>query len=441
VNAGAVNSTFTLKISSNTVTKMQGIQVGFDFNNTYLNLTAISRAGTACDTSTDFSCVNASNYWVNADTKPNGTNVANSNTAGQSLGWAASYNQAIDGPGLGGTIPTTSDAQFLNLTFRLIACPASGIVPAATATAGDTHAIQLVPAQGVVAASQFTDTTGSPVTPLAADLSSVDVTCTPPVADDFSLSAAPGSVSIAIPASGTNTGFTTITSTKSGNGLATTLSTSALPTGVTAAFTPGNTITAAGGSVTLTFSVSTAAVTNGAGVPITVTGTPAGPANHATTVTLVILPTPTGPTPATGITTVSGTTDAGTLGLQVPAETSLALRRNWPNTASVPVLVFTNIAFSLKVEDAMLPAGKLATDRGHMTDTAYSPAHSLTNPMKAQVGAGPVRTLDVVGPQTLMSDSSGTTQTVNVSLLQQTVNSDPPGSFAISLTFTAVAGF
>jgi hypothetical protein len=176
VAGGAVNATFQLTISSNTVTKVQGVQVGFDFNQAFLNLTAIARAGTACDTSSDFSCVNASNYWVNADTKPNGTNVANSNTAGRSLGWAASYNQAIDGAGLGGTIPVNTDAQLLRLTFKVVACPANGVIPA---KAGDTAAIELIPAQGIVAGSQFTDTSGNPITPLAADLSKVSVSCTP----------------------------------------------------------------------------------------------------------------------------------------------------------------------------------------------------------------------------------------------------------------------
>jgi hypothetical protein len=437
VSAGAINSTFTLKVSSNTVTKMQGIQVGFDFNKTYLNLTAISRAGTACDTSADFSCVNASNYWINADTKPNGTNVANSNTAGQSLGWAASYNQSIETAG--GTIPVGTDVQFLNLTFKVIACPANGVIPAA---AGDTAAIQLIPAVGTTAGTQFTDTTGGPVTPVAADLGTVDVTCTPPVADDFSLSASPTTVSVSLPTSGSNTGSTTVTNNiASGAGKSATLSITApasLPTGVSAAFVPSTPI-AAGGSATLTFTVTTAASTN-AGIPITITGTPTTGSTHTTSITLVITSAPAGPPPATGTTNVTGTTDAGFLGLMVPAETNLTLRRNWPNQTSVPVLVFTNTSFTLSIEDAM-PAGKLTTDRGHMTDTGFSPAHRLTDPMQAQVGANPKRTLDVVGPQSLLSDSSGITQTVNVSLLQQTESTDPPGSFAINLTFSVLPGF
>jgi len=441
VNAGAINSTFSLKVSSNTVTKMQGIQVGFDFNQTYLNLTAISRLGTACDTSTDFSCVNASNYWIDADTKPNGTNVANSNTGGQSLGWAASYNQSIETAG--GTIPLNTDVQFLNLTFKVIACPANGVIPA---KAGDTAPIQLIPAQGTTAASQFTDTTGSPVTPLAADLGSATVNCTPPVADDFSLSASPGTVSITIPSSGTNAGTTTVANNiASGAGISpvtlSITSPSPLPTGVSAAFTPSASVSA-GGSATLTFTLTTAAVTNGAGIPVTISGSGGpGPTTHTTTVTLVILPTPAGPTPATGTTTVTGSTDAGILGLSVPAETNLTLRRNWPNTTSVPVLVFTNISFSLSVEDAMLPAGKLATDRGHMTDNSASPPKRLTDPMQAQVGTGPKRTLDVVGPQSLMSDASGTTQTVNVNLFQQTESTDPPGTFSMYVSFSVFSGF
>jgi hypothetical protein len=59
--------------------------------------------------------------------------------------------------------------------------------------------------------------------------------------------------------------------------------------------------------------------------------------------------------------------------------------------------------------------------------------------MQTLVGSNPVRPLDVAGPQTL---TAGTlTGPVNVTLNQRTVATDPPGNYAIDLTFSAISGF
>jgi hypothetical protein len=50
-----------------------------------------------------------------------------------------------------------------------------------------------------------------------------------------------------------------------------------------------------------------------------------------------------------------------------------------------------------------------------------------------------VRTLDVAGPQSLASGALG--GTVNVTLAQLTKPIDPPGNYAIDVTFSAISGF
>ena len=89
-------------------------------------------------------------------------------------------------------------------------------------------------------------------------------------------------------------------------------------------------------------------------------------------------------------------------------------------------------------------APKAAADRGHMLDTGASPAKRLATAMQAYVPVGSpavplIRTLDIAGAQSLTTGTAGTTVPVTIS--QLTVPEDPPGNYAIDLTFSAISGF
>jgi hypothetical protein len=137
------------------------------------------------------------------------------------------------------------------------------------------------------------------------------------------------------------------------------------------------------------------------------------------------------------ITRVSSSLEAGFLGLQVDPNISIPLIRQVENSVDVPVQVFSDGIWSLKVEDAM-PAGKTAPDRGHMTD-GIPATKRLALPMSAQVDGQPVRTLDVDPIGDLVSDEG--IQTPVVTLRQFVGPSDPPASYSIELVFTATSGF
>ncbi len=99
---------------------------------------------------------------------------------------------------------------------------------------------------------------------------------------DFAVSASPSSVSVA--RSGTKT--TTISTTVSGGfNSAISLSASGLPSGVTAAFSPGSIAAPGSGSSTLTFTASSTATTGTSTVTINASG---GGVSHSTTISLTV---------------------------------------------------------------------------------------------------------------------------------------------------------
>ncbi len=111
----------------------------------------------------------------------------------------------------------------------------------------------------------------------------VTFTITAPVANDFSISATPASLSLAQGASGTSTVSTGVTS---GAAETVSLTVSGTPAGATATLSP--TSVTAGGASTLTVGAGTAAPGT---YPLTVTGAAAS-ATHATTVTLTVTAPP-----------------------------------------------------------------------------------------------------------------------------------------------------
>ena len=401
--AGGNGSSFTVKVITNTGTNAaSGVQASITFDQTALQITAVARSA-------------APSGWATAPVfQP--SNIPAAITAANGSGKLATVAASF----IGSTVPNGADNAFIDVTFQVTNCPASGSL---------SLGLPIGPADAVLL-----DVNGATISPITA--TGATVTCTPPQANDFSIAANPATLSI--PQGGTQ--FSTISTTlTSGNAQAAALSFSGLPANVTASF--GAASLTGNASANLTFTVAAVAAVGG---PTTVTVTGTGPdATHTTTVALTIVPPPAGPPPATGTTTVSGTVDAGFLGVSVQGNTALRLRRNAPNETSVPVLIFANTQWTLKIEDSMI-APKAAADRGHMLDTGASPIKRLSDPMQAYVPvvlpAVPlVRTLDIVGPQSLASGTNGAT--VPVTLSQLTHLADPPGNYAIDITFSAISGF
>jgi hypothetical protein len=397
ITAGANGSSFTARVFSNSVTPLGGIQAAVTFDNTVLSVTSITRT--------------AGTFWSTASLPIDGTNAAVSTANGKVANWAASY-FATAGTGAG-------DVGFLDITFQVVACPASGTT-ALSLPAGAADSVFTAAADGAT------------VIPTAVNAT---VTCTPPAPNEFNLSASPASLTIA---QGGSASASLTAAYVSGTAESVALAGVLAPASadITATIAPASVTPTAGASVSIAVSASAATGT----YTYTVTGTSASTSKTAS-ISITITPPPAGPPPASGVTVVSGSVDSGFLGLSVPANTNLRLLRNTTNTASVPVLVFSNTQWTLSVEDAMTVGAtpKATGDRGLMVDYGASPQKRLERAIQAYTGSNPVRTLDVAGAQSL---SAGTlASTVNVTLSQRTLAGDPPGNYAIDLTFSAISGF
>jgi uncharacterized membrane protein len=110
----------------------------------------------------------------------------------------------------------------------------------------------------------------------------IALTVTATATPDFSVSASPTSLSVTQGSSGNST---ISTSVSGGFNSAVSLSTSALPTGVTASFSPSSIAAPGSGSSTLTFSASSTATTGTTNVTVTATG---GGITHTATIALTI---------------------------------------------------------------------------------------------------------------------------------------------------------
>jgi hypothetical protein len=110
----------------------------------------------------------------------------------------------------------------------------------------------------------------------------LDIVFNPGTAPDFSVAAAPTSLSVTQGSSGS---ATISTSTSGGFNSAVALSASGLPAGVTASFSPGSIAAPGSGSSTLRFTAGSTATTGTSTVTVTATG---GGVTHTTTVTLTV---------------------------------------------------------------------------------------------------------------------------------------------------------
>ncbi len=155
----------------------------------------------------------------------------------------------------------------------------AGFSPASV-SAGGSSTLTLTASGGATLGGPVTVTiTGTAAS--AIHSTTLALTVTAPVTNNFSISASPTSVSVAQGASGTSTISTALVS---GSAESISLAASGLPSGVTAGFSPAS--VSAGGSSTLTLTASGGA-TLGGPVTVTITGTAAS-AIHSTTLALTV---------------------------------------------------------------------------------------------------------------------------------------------------------
>ncbi len=221
----------------------------------------------------------------------------------------------------------------------------------------------------------LTEVNGGMVTSVA-ELNVLQSTAPPPPPGDFSLSAAPSSVSVA---QGGHTP-TTITSTLTGSfSSAVALSVSGLPSGVTAAFSPATINAPGSGTSTLTFTATATATVGPA--TITVTGTGGGFA-HTTTVTLTV--TTIIPPPPNGDFSLAAS----------PSTVSVAQGATAPSTITSTISGTFNSAISLAVTG--LPTGVTAVLSPNSINAPGSGTSTLTFTASGTATLGPA-TLTVTG--------------------------------------------
>ena len=221
------------------------------------------------------SSYNASNYWVDVV-------FATTATADFTVSAAPSSVTVAQGNSGTSTITTTISGGFnAGITLSTSALPSgvtAAFVPNPIAAPGSGTSTLTFTAS----ASAAVGTTTVTITGLGGGIThttTVQLTVTQP---DFTVSAAPSSVTVAQGNSGTSTITTTISG---GFNAGIMLSTSALPSGVTAAFAPNPIAAPGSGTSTLTFTATASAAAGKTTVTITGVG---GGITHTTTVTLTV---------------------------------------------------------------------------------------------------------------------------------------------------------
>ncbi len=232
-----------------------------------VSVTVTATGGTVTHTTTVALTVSAPatpNFTMSA--APASVSVAQASTATSAITTAVSggFNSAVSLSASG--LPAGVTASFSPAS---IAAPGSGtstltFTASATATTGTVN----VTVTG----------TGGTVTHTTTIALTVSATTTP----DFTVSAAPASVSVT---QGTTATSAITTAVVGGFNSAVSLSASGLPTGVTAAFNPPSIAAPGSGTSTLTFTASATATTGTVNVTVTATG---GTATHTTVIALTV---------------------------------------------------------------------------------------------------------------------------------------------------------
>ena len=218
------------------------------------------------------------------------------------------------------------------------------------------------------------------------------------VTPDFSVSAAPTSLSVNQGASGTSTISTSVTG---GFNSAVSLSVSGLPAGVTASFNPASVAAPGSGSSTLTFSASSTAAAGTTNVTVTATG---NGVTHTTTIALTVVAT------ATPSFTLSAS----------PTSLSIAQNASGSSTLTTTVSGGFNSAVSLSV--AGLPTGVTASFNPTSIAAPGNGSSTLTFAVASTATPG-------TSSITVSATGGGITHSATISL---TITAAPAPTFAIS---------
>jgi len=178
------------------------------------------------------------------------------------------------------TTSAIGTAQTVSLSVSGLPAGATGTFSPTSVTAGGSSTLSVTTSTSTVAGTYTLTITGSYPGGTPTHSTSVQLVVTNPVTNDFSISASPGSLTIAQGSSGTSTISTAVIS---GSAESISLSVSGVPAGVTASLSP--TTVTAGGSSTLTVTVSSSAATGSS--TLTIQGT-APSATHSTSVSLTV---------------------------------------------------------------------------------------------------------------------------------------------------------
>jgi hypothetical protein len=252
---------------------------------------------------------------------------------------------------------------------------------------------------------------------------------------DFSVSASPSSVSVTGGGSASNA-VTVSVAQLTGNPFPISLYIpTVLPAGVTAQFSPNPPDFVANGSASLTF-LADGTATAGS-VAVSVCGDN-GLFDRCAPITLNVIVTPAGGQNVN----VTGTLDAGFLGLTCPTDLAIPLLRGNTNQLNVPCQVYTNTVWNLNVNDT-----KPTTDpnRGHMVtgapDNFVMPdsMHVLADPFISGGEVNYRNDVNLAGGGTILT---GTNSASAPLVLSQFVRaSTKPGTYGIQILFSAVSVF
>jgi hypothetical protein len=145
-----------------------------------------------------------------------------------------------------------------------------------------------------------------------------------------------------------------------------------------------------------------------------------------------VTPPPASAAPGSVTSNVTGTVDAGFLGISCPQSIAIPLVRNATNTKVVGCTVFYNIIWNLNVNDLK------SVNKGHMTDGGKF----LLNPMFVQTYDASNVLLNNVSLEVGGLLASGANSTnVNSTLSQFVAPQDQPGGYGIAITYAALSGF
>ena len=296
------------------------------------------------------------------------------------------------------TAVTSGSAQTVSLSASGLPSGATASFSPASVTAGGSSTLTLGAGSAAVGTYTITVTgTGTSATHSTV----VTFTITAPVANDFSITANPASLSLVQGANGTSTISTAVTS---GSAETVSLTVNGTPAGATATLSP--TSVTAGGSSTLTVGAGTAAPGT---YTLTITGT-APSATHNTSVSLTVTAAP--PSDDFSISA---------------SPTSLSLVQGQSGTSTISTVVTSGSAQTVSLSTSGVPSGATAS----------------LNPTSVTAGAGSTLTLGAgsatPGTYTITVTGTGTSATHSTTVSLTVTAPPPPNDFSINANPTSLS--